>query len=82
MYINTNKKSRRHCSYAIFMHYGFKYTSGGKGLVKLNKLEHLDLSSNNLTDTHILEFLATLPALKSLSLADNYMEQPLSDQGM
>ncbi|WJZ95175.1 hypothetical protein VitviT2T_013965 [Vitis vinifera] len=53
---------------------------GGKGLVKLNKLEHLDLSSNNLTDTHILEFLATLPALKSLSLADNYMEQPLSDQ--
>ena len=59
------------------MHYGFKYTSGGKGLVKLNKLENLDLSSNNLTDTHILEFLATLPALKSLSLADNYMEQPL-----
>ncbi|KAL6335125.1 hypothetical protein AAG906_027185 [Vitis piasezkii] len=55
---------------------------GGKGLVKLNKLEHLDLSSNNLTDTHILEFLATLPALKSLSLADNYMEQPLSDQDL
>ncbi|KAL6334772.1 hypothetical protein AAG906_021536 [Vitis piasezkii] len=55
---------------------------GGKGLVKLNKLEHLDLSSNNLTDTHILELLATLPALKSLSLADNYMEQPLSDQDL
>ncbi|WJZ95152.1 hypothetical protein VitviT2T_013942 [Vitis vinifera] len=55
---------------------------GGKGLVKLNKLEHLDLSSNNLTDTHILEFLATLPALKSLSLAANYMEQPLSDQDL
>ena len=64
------------------MHYGFKYTSDGKRLVKLNKLEHLDLSSNNLADTHILEFLAALPALKSLSLADNYMEQPLSDQGM
>lgn len=55
--------------------------SDSKSLLKLSKLEHLDLSLNNF-DMDILKTLGSLPALKSLSLARNHMEGMLSDQGM
>lgn len=55
--------------------------SDSKSLLKLSKLEHLDLSMNNF-DMDILKTLGSLPALKSLSLVSNHMEGMLSDQGM
>ncbi|KAI7980944.1 Receptor-like protein 13 [Camellia lanceoleosa] len=50
-----------------------------KLLSKWSKMRHLDLSRNSF-DKEILRILGALPSLKFLSLAENVMEGPLSNQ--
>ncbi|KAL7196138.1 hypothetical protein ACSBR1_036205 [Camellia fascicularis] len=50
-----------------------------KILSKLSKMRHLDLSANRF-DKNVLRILGALPSLKFLSLEDNGMEGPLSNQ--
>ncbi|KAL7170778.1 hypothetical protein ACSBR2_035618 [Camellia fascicularis] len=52
-----------------------------KILSKLSKMRHLDLSANRF-DKNVLRILGALPSLKFLSLEDNGMEGPLSNQGL
>ncbi|CAL5444135.1 unnamed protein product [Camellia sinensis] len=56
-------------------------TGYSKLLSKWSKMRHLDLSHNSF-DKDILRILGALPSLKFLSLDNNAMEGPLSNQGL
>ncbi|KAK9025534.1 hypothetical protein V6N11_038398 [Hibiscus sabdariffa] len=53
-----------------------------QGLLRLQKLETLDLSFNRLTSADIVRFLGSLPSLKSLDLSFNGMRGSLSNQDL
>ncbi|KAL7179991.1 hypothetical protein ACSBR1_043242 [Camellia fascicularis] len=55
--------------------------SDSKLLSKLTKIRHLDLRGNHF-NKDAFRILGALPSLKFLSLENNRMERPLSNQGL